>query len=322
MKYSIEDLIEVKNSFDSLADVIRKTEISMSDIDKISRIAPGIKEIVCDFKKWFNVIEPIETRTLTYDGLYVNNRGQVFNLSNDQEIIPFWHNGDLRIRYGGEIRRVIPIIAAAFGIKSPAGDEYIQSVKNGDRRDLRPENICWIPKSDEKDKEKIFLIEDICRRLVDYDGNVDAVVEKYKGSTPVVTKQMIRRILTKEQSKDVSDIFFNYEGGRLVKFNDDSTIQKYGELKGFDTYQFLIQCHMPDLPIQLLKDKVKEGKPISEQEMMMMCVHVSPGKQMHKSDWYVEAIKNEFGYDMPVSMIPKLIAPSSTLTSIKEIFMK
>lgn len=301
MKYEIKDLVLIRTSIHLLANEIRKGKIPYEDLEYGTRISNELKTAVDTMGKWVADAVPVEFRLLRFQGLKVNNKGQVFDVVTDKEYTQVWRDGDMRIDIHGDIRRVVPIVASAFHVSAPAPDSFIPSFKNGDRRDLRPENICWIRRELQRRDFKQLLHEDICRRIVDTNGDVDKIMEYYVDSKPAVSRELVESIINKEINVQTSDAFFNNIGGRITRVTQSKTAT------GFDVYGCLIQFHDWNLCENILKDKVRD-ETLSDQEETIMIISISPDIDKHPPEWYSEQVKEKWGYDIIPARVSKLLA--------------
>lgn len=193
--------------------------------------AEEIKEIKPQSLGWIkfkpNVIWKLDEGQMSKrfkEGLMVSSEGDIWDLKNDCLLQPKFLDCEVKVLVKKDCfdppelednwMRVAPIVCRAFGINSntkatPSARVVIDYI-SGDRRDLRPTNLKWIKLSSTPNKSKI-LCEDICRRLIDTDGDVDKALKFYCEKT--ITKEYISNIRNKMVEIAMSDRFFTIEKG-------------------------------------------------------------------------------------------------------------
>lgn len=322
MKYDIESVVDCVKALNNLAELLPKTNVKMGELETVANWSPAFEHTLSEFRKWFKVSTPVEKRQLSYLNVYVDNRGRVFNSNTDEEYEPFFYKGDMRVRINGDLKRVIDLVAVGFNIYSPEKDQYMKTFKNGDRRDLRPENITFVAKIKEDENiDKIRLVEDICRRIVQYNGNIDTVLTQYVNSYPKVSRGYIETILNKEVFADISDIFFQKIGDEIVAVDPSEINEETNGTTGFDVYGYLVATKDTKMTKTLLLDKIKSGNQLSEQEKIILCCSCST-KNNYKPEWFVDEVNKEYSYDIDIALMKKLLAPSAALQTIRDIYME
>lgn len=248
-------------------------------------------------------------------GINVSSDGKFYDSITGGMFTPFWYDGDMRIKKGADIKRCGTLVAMAFGIKSddPTKVNYI-GYKDGDRRNLSPDNIFWY--EGDRPDPKVSLIEDISRRLIDADGDIDVTLTKYEGSYPPVSREFIEGIKSKKSFSTITDKFFTYEDGSIVP-----TLDQIGEKSGLDCYGLLKQTKDVELVEEMICRKVEMNQKISNQEIEIMTISILDPKADKKASHYAKLIKEKFGCEVNPSNIGNVInGKSSTAKTISTIY--
>jgi hypothetical protein len=308
--------------------------VPISELKHLAVIAPNIETLVEEFDHFFEnapkmletgvaTSEPqpvsippveIESQILFRENLRITEEGRFYDVDTDAEIIPFWHDGEMRLNLNGEIKRCSTLVATAFGIKSDNRDaDYILEYRNGDRRDLSPGNLYWVLPS-KKPNFRVLLIEDICRRIIDFDGDIKKVVAMYDGSNAKISEQLVKLILTKQEQKSISDAFFELDSdGHPI-----SLLKNY-QGTGLDCYGLLAQTKDPVLVTEMLKRKVDANQSISDAEIIMMMKAVEDGK-VHKFQWYSDTIYSKFGFEIKPIQLQNTVTNSTITETISNMW--
>ena len=301
----------VKNCSEDLRNSASRDEVeAISSISAPAKI--GLEKLDAFFGDSDAEVEMSRARSA---GINVSSDGKFYDAITGGLFVPFWYDGDMRIKKGADIKRCSTLVAMAFGIKSadPSKVNYI-GYKDGDRRNLSPDNIFWY--EGDRPDPKVSLIEDISRRLIDADGDIDVVLTKYQGSYPPVSREFIDEIKTKKAFATITDKFFTYEDGSIVP-----TIEQIGEKNGLDCYGLLKQTKDVELVEEMLLRKVGMNQKISNQEIEIMTISVLDIKVDKKASYYAKLIKEKFGCDVNPSNIGNVInGKSSTAKTISTIY--
>lgn len=306
---NVENIITAVKLVEDFAQTLSSTEVTFKDMKELGRFSPNVS-IACDtLTDWFARAEPEEFKIAKFHGVKVSNTGDIYSLETGEKLPACFIDGDMRVLIERSWKRCSCIIAKAWDIKAPKSTGYMCDFKDGDRRNLSKDNIIWVP--EEKQDSKILLVEDICRRLVQYNGNVAKVHAMYDKSSPKISLDYVSSIFKKEAFAEISDRFFTNEGGKLI-----SMMNEKGQCVGIDCYGLLRQTRDAKLVETMIKEKVKLGQVISEQEKEIMFAIASDGKD-HKALWYSDRIHDMFGYEFPPAQIGTL--QTSKSSSAKEI---
>ena len=317
--YTIEETIKIisdaNNAISSFAEILKSTNVTRKDIEPLLKIAPKVKNSLMRFDEFFDNRKPVKIVTLTRDEIKVSNTGKFYRL-NGEELTPFWCDGDMRIKISPDnIKRCSALVCVAFGIKTYDRNQYmIIDYHDGDRRNLVPENLFWIKPASNKD-DRLKLIEDICLRIIQFDGDVDLICDQYIDSIPKVSREYIESIMNKEVHKEISDLYFHIDDeGNIIPISIE-----YGNNCGVDCYGLLVNTKDIELTRSMIIEKINHDQKISKQEKEIMIL-VSIPKHTPNPDDLNDVIKSEFGIDIPKDEISSIIkAKGSTYETIKAI---
>lgn len=313
---AIASITEAVANVKTIANVLQNGSVSREEIEAIAPISAPAKICIEELDSFFGESdEEVEMRFARTSGIRVSSDGRFYDSITGGMLTPIWYDGEMRIKKGADIKRCGTLVALAFGIKSdnPNKVNYI-GYKDGDRRNLSPDNIFWY-EGDRADA-KVCLVEDICRRLIDADGDIDVVLTKYEGSTPPVSRDYIEQVKTKKLFSTITDKFFVLENGTIVP-----TIDQIGEKNGLDCYGLLKQSKDVELVEEMIRRKVQMNQKISNQEIEIMTISVLDGKADRKAAYYAGLIKDKFGCEVNPGNIGQVInGKSPTAKTISSIY--
>lgn len=300
----------------NLANEIRENPTTIDELKPITVISPPLKDALEHWEKFFETeAPPLECKVMSRIGVKINEKYEVFDLITSKRLTVAWRDGEMRVNKpagSSEWHRVSVLMAAFYGIKKSNSD-YVIGYKNGDRRDMSSTNLEWIPNPGKLNYTNL-LVEDICRRIIEYDGDVNTILSKYKNSSPKVTEEYIRTILNKEAGRSISDRFFKLVNGRVEKVesvNDSSTSN------GMDIYQVFMMTHGDmSLVDEIFKTKCDGNFIISQTEFEMLYAIVDDDNP-HDPQWYVDKIKGRYGKTIPVDVIKSINKESKIIEEIK-----
>ena len=317
--YTIEETIKIisdaNNAITTFAEILSSTNVTRKDIEPLLKIAPKVKTSLVRLDQFFTNTKPVKIVTLGRDEIKVSNTGKFYRL-NGEELIPFWCDGDMRIKISADnIKRCAALVCVAFGIKTyDRNSFFIIDYKDGDRRNLTPENLFWVKPTSNKD-DRLKLVEDICLRIIEFDGDIDLISEQYIDSVPKVSREYIESIMRKEAHKEISDLYFHIDDeGNIIPISIE-----YGNNCGVDCYGLLVNTKDVGLTCNMIVEKINHNQKISKQEKEIMIL-VSIPKHTPNPDDLNDAIKSEFGIDIPKDEIAGIIkSKGSTYELIKSI---
>lgn len=337
----VKTMIKAVQSIESFA--ARLTEqVKLEDIKTLAALDPTLEEAINKMMNWFDgkpmtIEEPwVKFNPNAYwvfsepENIMVSSMGDFYSLTTNKIIIPRFVGGDLRIDINESTKRAAVIIAKNFRISSGNREgNMVIWFRDGDRRNLKVENITWKDSGSMKPLSTWdLLIEDICRRLIDCDGDINKTIEFYEGSDPVVKPSLIKSVLMKEKYSDISDRFFmmNEDNSfipmdELMTVEGDDTIVVSGDI-GFDVSGFLIQSKDKELAKSLLIDKIKKGvNVLTEDEKTMMVFSAIENCGIDASIEDIQlTIRSIYGVSMPFDVISAIRKNGST--DISEMYVK
>lgn len=346
---AIKNILEGRKALRTLSVLLQTTTVSKQDAEQIANYIPKLGSALEKFNDWnSSTLKKEEYRIAPYYDAKVSSSGDIYSLRTGELLVPFWYDGDLRVKTNNTLRRCVDIIVKAWSIKAPGNANYMIAFKDGDRRNLHHDNIIWtksVPMTDMEIQAQngIYLIEDISRRLVDSHGDIAETFEFYNGSKPKISTTYINTILKKEFHPEISDRFFtldrdgvlipvsesivvepeleedveeapdpvaveNTEVDTEVNTDEDSVDPTLGipttvsASNGIDVYGLLMSTHDINICVDMLKDKVKRGQIISEQEKEIMYISCMDQTD-HNALWYMGRIKQKYGYELPATEI-------------------
>ena len=171
-----------------------------------------------DKQKWLKIDNNAEWRRNTQFPIMVSDSGLFFDLIENKVMTPYWHAGEMFIDVivDDELvqKRCGAMVAGVFRIKKPnaiEGDPHVVDFKDGDRRNLKLDNLCFGRKS-QKPSNTELLINDVCRRCVEHKFSVAKVVSMYDGDDEVeITAEFVKDLINKKQRADISDKYWKLD---------------------------------------------------------------------------------------------------------------
>lgn len=329
----VDVILNVISAVKDMAKTLQSSTISFEDLQSLGEISPMVSNTI---EKFLTIMggSQVESRTIIIDGgksITVTSEGRVFAHSDlSGELIPFWKDGVMRVNLpDGSVKRVPPIILQAFGHKAtnPTGLRdpnlrFFVNYRNGDRRDLRLENLYWETGEDPV-PANTYLIEDIARRIVEFNGDIDKVEKMYKDSQPRVSRSYIETLKKKQFKKELTDPFFKLDEAGNVIPTKDTDLDKSG-VPGLDIYDFLIHTLDRKMTIALLKDKIKAKQNLSQQELEIIVISTMSEIGAVSAAHYISDIKDTFGLGISEAKILSILKMDNSPSAMKifEIFEK
>lgn len=341
---NVNEIVEVVKSVNKFADTIKTGETKFSDVKALSKIDESINDSLNFLMSWV-VNEPVTTVIETtpdedeepwrefdpdaewvrnnIDGIVVSNSGLFWSLDQNKLITPRFVGGDLRVDFpNGDAKRAAVIVAKTFRLWSADRNstENIIWYKDGDHRNIALSNLVWKNKSECLNNNSAWslLVEDICRRIIEHNCDIDAILARYQGSDPPVDKILLKRIIRKEKYSDISDRFFILSGDTIVPREDIITQEDAGPIAhtsiGYDVASFLVTTGDKVLSRQLLIDKIKENQLLSEDEKTMMvfsAIESIGGKKTPSSRLIGNKINEIYNATMPFDVIDHIVTNGS-----------
>lgn len=280
-------------------------------------------ELTPDDNPWLRVNPDVDWR-FVYDLNYmVSENGDIWDVEKNILVPQYYMNGDMRIfTENAEIpnmtKRVSAIVCKAFGIKSSKfnlgyrdSTQIVIDFIDGDRRNCRYTNLRWIEKPKNGPTFYQMTVDDICRRLLDFHGDVDKTLEMYEKTTPEVTKELIQDIKTKKIDRDISDKYFVYQN---KGFFPRSHTAKIGN-DSFDVAGFFVTTGDKDMTLNLLKDKIKNDQKITPDEITIMVKSLMSRYKKPDSQVISDDIMNEFGISIPFDVVQESMNDTTSVVA-------
>lgn len=340
------------NAIIHISDMIRNTGVTSNDIRQLGRINDDISDNIdwlSDFIHGVNKTEiPTKTKNLicdpepeekseiigkefvdiySYPGYGIDELGNVYDP--EMNILPhIFTYGEVRVKLGDnldtDVRRLCVLMSQAFklGTGDPSNG-YICRTKSGDARDLRKANIIWVPgELSMSVKDKIY--DDISRRVIDFDGDVDKIMSCYPLSeefdTPNITEEDVTSIINKNKGYIISNSIFTVDRSGVILPTPEVIEDMSDKPEGFDVFSFLLNSRDIDKAIHLVKEKITQGRKLSyfEREIVVLSSVNSFDGTTDAGKDLVGKIKNDFcGYTMSQGYINRILnKPNSVITKI------
>ena len=334
----LKNAVKMISSIETFANSIN-INVSMDDLKVLSKVNPQISENIDFLKQWladgidFSTLKSVEEVSTTTKepkkhpwelvapdaewrhvidmNFMVSDKGDIWNLTTNELMHQYFRDGDLRITMGSDpardTRRVAPIVSKAFQIWSPdKNGDYIIDYKDGDRRNMRVDNIYWKKPTGEYVDTRRYLIEDICRRIIEFEGVIEKIMPKYEGSRPSVSAASVHQIRDKKLYTEISDLFFVNNEGKIYPRTDAMAIDTNTNKAGVDISQFFMISGDRNITGSLLREKIKKGETLTLNEkvivifMAMDIIGMDKANDVRKIS---NVIKNSFGADIGLDFI-------------------
>ena len=259
---------------------------------------------------WLDVTPDAEWRHVIDMNFMVSSYGDIWDLNSNKLLPQYFMDGDLRISLGSDpcrdTRRVAPIVSKAFQIWSPDRNaDFIIGYKDGDRRNMKVDNIYWKKPTGEYVDTRKYLIEDICRRIIEHNGDVDKIITRYESSRPAVSRASISQIMEKKIYNEISDLFFTYNDGKIYPRTDSMAIDTSTNT-GMDIGQFFRISGDRKISGELIREKIKKGEVLTLDEkiiVVFMAMDVIGLDKANDVKKISNVIKNNFGCNIGFEFI-------------------
>lgn len=250
-----------------------------------------------------------------------SDSGKFFNLMTNKIEVPYWLAGELFINVnipGEEIpisKRCGIMLATVFSIKRPYSgktDNWVIDFKNGDRRDLRIDNLTYIQKKS-KPSDLVLLLNDICQRCIDNNFDVKKVSKIYEGVKDTnVNQKFVTDIINKHQRSDISDKYWKLVNNKPVVNTPKLPAGNFLDIAGiFERSKDVVSC------IPLFIQKIDGNYDLSMREKELLCNLVK--KDLPSGSTYSEMSKrmNEtFHWDMTPDEIKSIMFNKTSISTI------
>ncbi len=247
----------------------------------------------------------------------VSEKGDVYDIETDTLKKRYFIDGEIRIfevdGVATTAKRLAPIVAKCFGITSGnRNSRYIIEFIDGDRRNVSVTNIRWIPEPKDRPTDMQNIVDDICQRLVQFNGDVDKCLEMYEGSRPTITKSFIHDIRCKKQYATASDAYFTFQNGSFFVRPHVKRLTETDE-GALDIGGLYLKTTSLELVIPLIVDKIKNDKNLTADEITIL-VHeyLLKNKKASAKD-VIKYLKSEYNIEYPLDYISTIIASDSII---------
>lgn len=306
----LKESVKVMKSLTKLAETIKSTTVDFEDVNEIMKFANdnSIEKLISiinhktdditddniiengDVSPWIKYKPDIEWRKLYKENMVISAEGDIFDIRTNKLVDAVWIDGDLRVKMPeGQHKRLSPMVTCAYHVKSNLDDDAVIAFKDGDRRNLKPENLYWVEKYPFNMFER--TVEDICLRIIDCDGDVNEIMKYYKNSKPTIDEKLILAILNKLSYKSISDKYFTTtRSGNKIKINKVDNNINNGSM-GVDVLGLIESTNDIDLGIKMLNHKLTNNFQISDvDQAIMVCIII----RLHGIKNIQENISNTF----------------------------
>lgn len=340
------ELKQAKTTVESIKTMVTAIrEVSLDDMIVIGELNPTIIDNIEFIRNWFtgntefntNIIKecdtpstpaplalsPFENPWLAVDpdatwlmdarlNIMVSSSGLLWDLSKNKLFDRYFIDGDLRIQLTPEdpndFRRVAPIIARVFRKNSNHQEDCVIEYINGDRRDCSINNIKWTPKTTIPDMRQL-LIEDVCRRIIEFNGDISEIMPLYKYSKPSICEETIAAIITKTRFSEISDTFFEWNGVDIIPVpQPDPNSLNVGE--------FFVMSKDRALSVGLIKDKIAKDEPLTIMEKEILVFIAAENTVNPTPANIAETIDVMFNYNISDTYVEQTLSSSSVIANI------
>lgn len=250
-----------------------------------------------------------------------SENGKFFNLMTNKLEQPYWLAGELFINVNipsEEIpisKRCGIMLATVFAIKRPYSgktDNWVIDFKNGDRRDLRIDNLTYIQKKS-KPSDLVLLLNDICQRCIDNNFDVKKVVKIYEGIKDTnVNQKFVSDLINKHQRTDITNKYWHLENNKPVINTPKLPAGNFLDIAGvFERSKDAISC------IPLFLQKIDGNYDLNAREKELLCNLVK--RDLPVGSTYSEMSKrmNEtFHWDMTPDEIKGVMFNKTAISTI------
>lgn len=304
---SVSENIQILRDWVTGRLVLTTTEEVLVETDTSTEETPSTAEPCCA-EPWLEIDPNAEWRRLYCTDLMVSDKGTFYDIKKNTIIKPVFIDGELRVVVDDTdqgIKRAAVLVTRVFGLHSiDRNGEYIIGFKDGDRRNLSINNLQWV--QEPVRNETLCLVEDICRRIVQFNGDVNKVLGEYEGSKPKVTEKFVKAVINKEIHANISNGFFVMMDGKIYPREKQRDEQNSS---GMDTAGFLVMSGDKKMTKSLLKDKIDRGHDLSLTEktvIVFMAMESIGGKRVPDVTTIARAISNEFKIDIAFDFIEQI----------------
>lgn len=250
-----------------------------------------------------------------------SENGKFFNLMTNKLEVPYWLAGELFINVNTPDReekiskRCGIMLATVFHIKRPYSgktDTWVIDFKNGDRRDLRVDNLTYIEKKN-KPSDLVLLLNDICQRCIDNNFDIKKVVKIYEDVKETkVDNQFVSDLINKKERTDITNKYWKLEKGKPVINQPKLPAGNYLNIAEiFERSKDAISC------IPLFVQKIDGNYDLNDKEKELLCNLVK--RDLPSGSTYSEMSKNmlnTFHWDMTPDEIKAIMLNKTSITTL------
>jgi hypothetical protein len=250
-----------------------------------------------------------------------SENGKFFNLMTNKIEQPYWLAGEMFINVnipGEEMqisKRCGIMLATVFSIKRPYSgktDNWVIDFKNGDRRDLRVDNLTYIQKKS-KPSDLVLLLNDICQRCIDNNFDVKKVVKIYEGIKDTnVNQKFVSDLINKHQRTDITNKYWHLENNKPVVNTPKLPAGNFLDIAGiFERSKDAVSC------IPLFLQKIDGNYDLNAREKELLCNLVK--RDLPSGSTYSEMSKNmlnTFHWDMTPDEIKAIMLNKTSITTL------
>ena len=210
--------------------------------------------------------------------------------------------------------RVAPIVCRLFGVDSKISPKKNERVVidyiDGDRRNLRPENLKWVVQKKRVDKSKL-LADDVCRRLVENNGDVEKTLECYN-SDSTITSKYISNIRFKLVETTLSDKYFKVDkSGNFTPVVSNVKEEKKQDEKSVSPKAKIEIPQVAVVPEDILEAHIRAKKlSIAEKNLLLIkAVNTLKAEKTKKitAEMVVDLVNDHYGVMLPTDMAQSIL---------------
>ena len=207
------------------------------------------------------------------------------------------------------------MLATVFHIKRPYSgktDTWVIDFKNGDRRDLRVDNLTYIEKKN-KPTDLVLLLNDICQRCIENNFDVKKVVKIYEDVKETkVDNQFVSDLINKKERTDITNKYWKLEKGKPVINQPKLPSGNYLNIAEiFERSKDAVSC------IPLFVQKIDGNYDLNDKEKELLCNLVK--RDLPSGSTYSELSKsmlNTFHWDMTPDEIKAIMLNKTSITTL------
>lgn len=249
-------------------------------------------------------------------GMMVSDEGDVWDLMSDSLVEVGFFDGEMKAvipgdrfctpERGSKTMRIAPMVARLYGVQHAAdraGATFVIDYIDGDRRNLKPSNLKWVKRplgttTNQRELAKI-IADDICRRLVDNNGDVEKTLSMYPSDSTNINSKYISDIRFKLIETGLSDKYFNVgPKGEFIPKSANKNDEKPVEEKP--------TINMSMMSDDLLESKIRTGKlAIADKNLILYKVITSlknEGVKKLTAEIVVDAVRDKYKISLPTDM--------------------